>query len=207
MGINVKSFSWVNRKKEINKLGKFRKKLTRCSCEWDLQIQCEPLRWCGSWKVLPSGCAGHPGGRWVLDRVGHRSAVWDPDQVTGRTLTPAQFQAGCLRAACHWSPRSDIHYLSHQPDMSSRSGAGSLLPPPSPSTWLGLLRALSEHISKANDRMWRAWARQGWVSRTISSVLGGERNYLLKEKVLERMLGWETGARFWNPVLLPTTIY
>ena len=105
------------------------------------------------------------------------------------------------------SPHSDIHYLSHQPDMSSRSGAGSLLPPPSPSTWLGLLRALSEHISKANDRMWRAWARQGWVSRTISSVLGGERNYLLKEKVLERMLGWETGARFWNPVLLPTTIY
>ena len=67
--------------------------------------------------------------------------------------------SGCLPLVS--SPRLDIHYLSHQPDMSSRSGAGSLLPPPSPSTWLGLLWALSEHISKANGRMWRAWTRQG----------------------------------------------
>lgn len=117
----------------------------------------------GLLKGAAPRCTGHPGGRWVLDWVGHHSAVWDPGQVTGRTLTPAQFQAGCLRAACHWSHLHAWTFITCPISQRCLQGRGRglyFLLHPLPHGLACCGRSLSIY-QKANDRMWTAWTRPG----------------------------------------------
>ena len=133
------------------------------------------LRWCGCWKVLPRVCSSPrwevgPGHGWV----GHHSTVRDPAQVTGRTLTPVLFQAGCLRAACHWSHLHSWTFTTSPISQRCFQGQGRVLyfflhPLPHGLACCGCSLSIYQ---RANDRMRTAWTRPG-VSRQEDKICPG----------------------------------
>ena len=196
MGINIKSYSGVNKK--INKHGKFRKKLTRCSCEWDLKIQHEPWGDAAAERCCP-GCAVRPGGRWVLNPGG-----WGTILLWGTLLrSQAEPWPLCYFRLGVWELLATglISTLGRSPPLPSardvfkvRGGVFTSSSIPFHMAW-PVVGALWAYIKERMTGCGQPGPGQEWVGRRIRSVLGGSKDYLFKEKVLERMLGWESGSQ------------
>lgn len=188
-----------------------RKKLTGCSCEWDLQIQCEPLWWWGCWKCCPRGAQVTQvgGGSWT--GVGHHSAIVGPWSGHRQNPDPSAI-SGWVFESC--LPLVLISTQTFIPVPSARDvfkvGGGvftsSSIPFHMKLACCG--RSLSTVKSKWQDVV-VSWTRPGVSQQDdkVPSWVVWETTFSGRKKVLERMLGWESGKPgSETQFCLPTTI-